>query len=81
VKIGDTFTEDGLIYSVIAHDGENFVSKLVGFEKEEPVKDEPVKEESKDYDGMQYSQLKQLCASKGLSAKGSKQELIDRLRG
>ena len=91
MKIGDTFTEDGLIYAVTGFDGENFESKLVGMEKdqftedivkaegrEEEITVEPVKD---DYESMQYSELKKVCAKKGISAKGSKQELIDRLRG
>jgi DNA helicase IV len=35
---------------------------------------------AKDYSAMNVSTLKDLCRAKGLSVKGTKQELIDRLR-
>lgn len=86
MKIGDTFTDGNRKFECIGFASGYPVSKFIGFTKED-VKPEDTKEEItaepvKDgYEDMQYSELKKLCAKKGISAKGSKQDLIDRLRG
>ena len=95
MKIGDTFTDGNLKFKVIGFASGYPVSEFIGFTDkitEEPVKEEqeeitekPVKEEiteeTVNYEDMQYAQLKKICAEKGISAKGSKQDLVDRLRG
>lgn len=90
MKIGEIFTDGNRQFEVVGFASGYPVSKFIGFTDEEvnaEVKPEEIKEEitaepvKDDYDEMQYSQLKQLCAKKGISAKGSKQDLIDRLRG
>lgn len=73
LKVGDTFTDEGLTYRVTKVVGENYESEWVG---ETP----PIALKT-DYNAMQYAELKRLCAEKGLSAKGSKPELIARLEG
>lgn len=89
MKIGEIFTEGNRKFEVIGFASGYPVSKFIGFSTDEPKQmeiftDEPVNKEPKadvNYEEMQYSQLKQMCAQKGISAKGSKQDLIDRLRG
>lgn len=82
LKVGDTFKDGILTYKVLKVIGENYESQV--------VEDKPVgfsiannlKEETKeDYSTMPYAQLKKVCAEKGLSAKGSREELIARLEG
>ena len=93
MKIGEIFTEGKRKFEVIGFASGYPVSKFIGFSTDEPKQieiftDEPVNEKKEEitqadvnYEEMQYSQLKQMCAQKGISAKGSKQDLIDRLRG
>ena len=93
MKIGDIFTDENRRYEVVGFASDMPVAKFIGFAQEEFTDDlvkagieevkpvitaEPVKD---NYEDMQYAQLKKLCAEKGVSAKGSKQDLIDRLRG
>ena len=81
LKVGDTFEDDGVLHKVLAVVGENYESQVV----EEPVgfsiAKEEVVEEKTDLESLQYSQLKKLCAEKGLDAKGTKADLIARLEG
>jgi hypothetical protein len=91
MKIGETFIDGNRKFEVVGFASGYPVSQFIGLADEpvkeeftaEPVKAEPVKEEitKPNYEDMQYAQLKKLCAEKGLSAKGSKQDLVDRLRG
>jgi len=95
MKIGEIITDGNRKLEVIGFASGYPVSKFIGFVTDEPkqmeiftepeVKEEPKKEEitqaDVNYEEMQYSQLKQMCAQKGISAKGSKQDLINRLRG
>lgn len=89
MKIGDTFTDGNLKFKVIGFASGYPVSEFIGFTDkiteepvitEKPVKEE-ITEETVNYEDMQYAQLKKICAEKGISAKGSKQDLVDRLRG
>lgn len=86
MKIGETFTDGNLKFKVIGFASGYPVSEFIGFTDkiiEEPVKEEQeeIIEETVNYEDMQYAQLKKICAEKGISAKGSKQDLVDRLRG
>ena len=74
LKVGDTFTDEGLTYRVTKVVGENYESEWVG-------ETSPVTLNETDYNDLPYAELKKLCAEKGLSAKGSKQELVARLEG
>ena len=74
LKVGDTFTDEGLTYRVTKVVGENYESEWVG-DNPSPV---ALKE---DYNDLPYAELKKLCAEKGLNAKGTKPELIARLEG
>lgn len=74
LKVGDTFEDFGNTYKVTKVVGENYESERVG-------KSSPVTLKKDNYSDMPYAQLKKLCADKGLSAKGSKEELIARLEG
>ncbi len=73
LKVGDTFTDEGLTYRVTKVVGENYESEWVG--ETSPVTLD------KDYNDLPYAELKKLCAEKGLNAKGTKPELIARLEG
>ena len=82
LKVGDKFTDGGLTYKVTKVVGENYESEWVGETSPKSlVADEPKKEEVTDYSTMPYAQLKKVCAEKGVSAKGSREELIARLEG
>ena len=73
LKVGDTFTDEGLTYRVTKVVGDNYESEWVG--ETSPVTP------SIDYNAMPYAELKKICAEKGLSAKGSKTDLVSRLEG
>ena len=94
LKVGETYLEDTLVYTVtkVLGDGryEGTWTGATSSEPstvEKPKKKEEVKEEVKedkeiiDYLSMPYAQLKKLCADRGLDAKGTKSELIARLEG
>ena len=87
LKVGDTYLEGNLVYEVTKVGGQyRYEAKWTGETSSAklPVK-EPVKEvkeekaEAVDYSAMAYADLKKLCASKGIDAKGSKSDLIARL--
>lgn len=91
LKIGDTFTDNGLIYRITGiHCLGYYISELVGKAgsgvetlknetEERPTETEEPKETS--LEDMSYNDLKKLAKEKGVSAKGSKEDLIERLRG
>ena len=83
LKIGDTFEDGGVLHKVIGQNDSGLICQVIDGDivkpKEEVV--EEVKQEEDELDTMLYSQLKKLCAEKGLDAKGSKADLIERLRG
>lgn len=91
LKIGDTFTDNGLIYRITGiHCLGYYISELVGkagsgvetFKnetEERPKETEEPKETT--LEDMSYNDLKKLAKEKGVSAKGSKEDLIERLRG
>lgn len=77
LKVGDTFTDGGNTYKVLKVIGENYESQLVatkpsGFFGEQ---------KQEDFNSLPYSQLKKLCAERGLDATGKKEDLIARLEG
>jgi hypothetical protein len=89
LKIGDTFTDNGLIYRITGiHCLGYYISELVGKagsgvetlknETEERPKEEPKETALED---MSYNDLKKLAKEKGVSAKGSKEEVVERLKG
>ena len=80
MKVGDTFEDGGVMHKVLALVGENYISEVI--DEEVPVKPtEEAVEEKTDLESLQYSQLKKLCAERGLDAKGTKADLIARLEG
>ena len=98
LKIGDTFTDNGLIYRITGiHCLGYYISELVGKAgsgvetlkneteerpketEERPTETEEPKETA--LEDMPYNDLKKLAKEKGVSAKGSKEDLIERLRG
>lgn len=85
LKVGDTFTDNGLLYKITAiHELGYYVSSLVGKASDEAkaeIKEEPKVEKELSLEEMPYSELKKMAKEKGLSAKGSKEEVIDRLKG
>lgn len=88
LKVGETFVDGKYLYEIIAIDSQGrYVSSLVGKAGEgakTPKKAvEPMVEvkETKSLDDIPYSELKKLAKEQGVSAKGSKEELIDRLKG
>lgn len=89
LKIGDTFTDNGLIYRITGfHCLGYYISELVGKagsgvetlknETEERPNEEPKETTLED---MSYNDLKKLAKEKGVSAKGSKEEVVERLKG
>lgn len=89
LKVGDTFTDNGLIYRITGiHCLGYYISELVGKagsgvetlknETEERPKEEPKETTLED---MSYNDLKKLAKEKGVSAKGSKEEVVERLKG
>lgn len=86
LKVGDTFDDNENTYKVVKVVGENYESVRVGVKPLplSPVADTEEKKEvvaEEDYESMLYSQLKKLCAEKGLDARGTKADLIARLEG
>lgn len=80
LKVGDTFTDGGFLYKITSLDSNgNYISSRVGKASEDIKPVEEVKEV--DINDMPYSELKRLAKEKGVSAKGSKEELVERLRG
>ena len=91
LKVGDTFTDNGLIYRITGiHCLGYYISELVGKAgsgvetlknetEERPKETEEPKETA--LEDMSYNDLKKLAKEKGVSAKGSKEDLIERLRG
>lgn len=91
LKVGDTFTDNGLIYRITGiHCLGYYISELVGKAgsgvetlknetEERPKETEEPKETT--LEDMSYNDLKKLAKEKGVSAKGSKEDLIERLRG
>lgn len=89
LKVGDTFTDNGLIYRITGfHCLGYYISELVGKagsgvetlknETEERPNEEPKETTLED---MSYNELKKLAKEKGVSAKGSKEEVVERLKG
>lgn len=85
LKVGDTFEDCGLTYKVLKVVGENYESQMVnepcGFSNATKPEEPKAEATESEYDSMLYSQLKKLCAERGLDAKGSKADLIARLEG
>lgn len=91
LKIGDTFTDNGLIYRITGiHCLGYYISELVGKAgsgvetlknetEERPTETEEPKETT--LEDMSYNDLKKLAKEKGVSAKGSKEEVVERLKG
>ena len=91
LKIGDTFTDNGLIYRITGiHCLGYYISELVGKAgsgvetlktetEERPKETEEPKETT--LEDMSYNDLKKLAKEKGVSAKGSKEEVVERLKG
>ena len=91
LKVGDTFVDGKLLYKITSFDPQgNYISSLVGKAgeeikapkaKEEEKAIEPIVKETTSLEDMPYSDLKKLAKEQGVSAKGSKEEVIERLRG
>lgn len=84
LKPGDTFTDGKLLYKVdFVYESGNYRSSLVGLASEDEKPKKAVVDEVKEanYADIPYSELKKLAKEQGISAKGSKEELIDRLKG
>ena len=91
LKVGDTFTDNGLIYRITGlHCLGYYISELVGKAgsgvetlknetEERPKETEEPKETT--LEDMSYNDLKKLAKEKGVSAKGSKEEVVERLKG
>ena len=78
LKVGDTYTVEGMTYKVTKVIGQNYESVWVGNTSPKPF---VIADTKPDYESMQYAQLKKMCAERGLDAKGSKADLIARLEG
>lgn len=85
-KIGETFTMDGCSFEVIGYDYEGrIVAKRVEGKTSAPIvteeKTKPIQAEEKNYEAMGIKELQSLCKEKGLTIRGSKAEVIERLKG
>ena len=78
LKVGDLYTVEGMTYRVTKVIGENYESVWVGNTSPMPLVTDK-EEEKPDYVSMQYAALKKMCAEKGIDARGTKAELIERL--
>jgi len=82
LKVGDTFDDENFKYKVTAIDTMgNYVSSLVGKASDGAETPKVEIEDESNYESIAYSDLKKIAKEKGISAKGSKEELIDRLKG
>lgn len=85
LKIGDTFEDGGVLHKVIGQNDSGLICQVIDGAivkpKEEVVEEKKEVVAEEDYESMLYSQLKKLCAEKGLDARGSKADLIARLEG
>lgn len=86
LKVGDTFVDDGRTYKVVKVVGENYESAWVGATPPitlvaDNTEKEEITSEDVNYEDYPYATLKKMCAEKGLDAKGSKADLIERLKG
>lgn len=86
LKVGETYKYNGNVYEVIGHDYEGrIVSKVVGANAPTPIeiKVEEKKPEvvGEDYESKSIKELQSLCKEKGLIVRGSKAEVIERLKG
>lgn len=83
LKVGDKFEDNGLLYEITdIHELGYYVSTLVGKASvgaKAEVKEEEATTET--LEDMAYADLKKLAKEKGVSAKGSKEEVLERLRG
>lgn len=84
-KIGEVFTMDGCSFEVIGYDYEGrIVAKRVEGKTSAPkatVEEvKPIKAET-NYESMGIKELQALCKEKGLTIRGSKAEVIERLKG
>lgn len=85
--LGDIFVDGNRKFKIIGNDGRYPVSQFIGFvgkdELTEEVKTETVNDIKVEinYEEIPYAELKKECAKRGLSAKGSKPDLINRLKG
>ena len=88
LNIGDTFKDEMGLRKVIGFTEVNYVkyynTVLVTEETEKaPIVEQKSEETSTevDYDSMSLKELQNLCKERGLAIRGSKQDVIDRLRG
>ena len=82
LKVGDTFIDGKLLYKIIDISPQGYyVSSLVG--KAGEGMETPKEEEVKDVnvEDMSFNDLRKLAKDKGVSTKGNKDELLERLRG
>lgn len=84
-KIGDRFM-DVVLHEVIGFDYEGrIVSKVVGAENSVPtpveIKAKETKPIGEDYESMSIKELQNICKEKGLAIRGSKAEVIERIKG
>lgn len=79
LKVGDTFNDNGVIRRVTE------VIPFVGYKTEITSSGVKIAEEKKevsdDLDGKTIKELQDMCKEKGLSIRGTKMEVIKRLRG
>lgn len=85
LKVGDVFVEDGVkkeVTEVIPFIGYNTKVITRDSVKKDKITDviEEIKDEIPDYEEMTIKELQALCKEKGLSIRGTKYEVIERLR-
>lgn len=82
LKLGDRFIDGNREFEVIGTSSLGYVSKFIGFvdKTAEPIKETVIKEDNPDYESMGIRTLQDICRDKGLTIRGSKSELIERLK-
>lgn len=83
LKVGDTFDDNGRTYKVLKVVGENYESEWVGATPPKALvaDNSEITSKNVNYAELPYATLKKICSEKGLDAKGSKADLIERLEG
>lgn len=87
LKIGDKFTDGNREFVVLETNNLGYISKFVGFvgktaspTMEIVTEKKESKSEAPDYESMGIRALQDICKAKGLTVRGSKAELIERLK-
>lgn len=81
-KLGEIFSMDGHSFEVIGYDYEGrVIAKRVESKISAPLVMEEPENDITNYESMGIKDLQALCKEKGLTIRGSKADVIERLKG